>query len=430
MKRFASIALVGAIASLAPSALAFCPSYTASSSNNTRNCAVEAVPGQNPSVAEWQDIFARIAKGPSAWGSDGPSVPTIGKGCGKPEPLHQVEAHFPCELLKAIAMAESSWRQFCVPDRPADQVGGPSRTIISFDCGYGVSQVTSGMRTQDPTPDYDRQRVAGDAVYNLATGARILAQKWKAVQCVGDNQPDIIEHWYSAVWAYNGLAYVNNPANPVHDANRGVYNPNAGGSAPYQEKVFGWIENPPSASHWTSVRLAYPNPGDMGSTGSPPALPEPSCASPTDCVNKRVTHPTACSSDETPDAGAAEPDASDDAGSGAGGSGGSGGAGGTGGGSGTGGNGGTGGTGSSGNGGGGGTSGTDPGDDIDEDFPFPGGGQGGGSRRNKDGGTAEGYTVSCACHVPGERSRGVGGALVLALGLIGLVTRRASSSPR
>ena len=37
------------------------------------------------------------------------------------------------------------WKQFCVPELPADQVGGPSRTIISFDCGYGIGQVTSGM---------------------------------------------------------------------------------------------------------------------------------------------------------------------------------------------------------------------------------------------------------------------------------------------
>jgi len=419
MKRFGSLALGCALVSLAPSALAFCPSYTASSSNNTRNCAIEAIPGQNPSVAEWQDIFALVAKGPAAWGSDGPSVPTIGQGCGKPEPMKSVQARFPCELLKAIAMAESSWRQFCVPDRPADQVGGPSRTIISFDCGYGVGQVTSGMRTQDAVPDYDRQRVAGDPVYNLATGAQILAGKWKVTNCVGDNQPSVIENWYAAVWAYNGLAYVNNPANPVHDANRGVYNPKVGGSAPYQEKVFGWIEHPPSASHWTSVGLAYPNPGDVGTSGKPPDLPEPSCASPTDCVNKRVSHLSSCLSEEAPDAGAGEPDAS------------SGGAGG--------GTGGTGGSGGSGSGTGGGSPTADAGGDNEgpgTSFPDEGqGGSGGSSRGGRNTGaddtSSEGYAISCACHVPGDRSRTGGAAIaLLALGLTGLWTRRASSSPR
>lgn len=304
MRRVTSLVLSLATLGLAGDAFGYCPSYTASSVNNTHGCAIDAAPGTNPTVAEWQGIFALVSKGPSAWGSQGPTVPTIGQGCGKPEPMQSVSARFPCELLKAIAMAESSWRQFCVPDRPADQVGGLSRTIISFDCGYGIGQVTSGMRTQDPSPGYDRLRVVKEPVYNLATGAQILASKWKATNCVGDNQPSIIEDWYAATWAYNGLAYVNNPANPVYDANRGVYNPKLGGSAPYQEKVFGWIENPPSASYWAATAVAYPNIGDVGTTGKPPALPEPSCASPTDCVKKRSVHVSSCLADDTPDAGA------------------------------------------------------------------------------------------------------------------------------
>ena len=94
-------------------------------------------------------------------------------------------------------MQESGWRQFCVPDTPADQVGGASRTIISFDCGYGVGQVTSGMHKGE-TPAFDRARVANDATYNLATGTLILADKWRATNCVGDNQPRTVEDWYVA----------------------------------------------------------------------------------------------------------------------------------------------------------------------------------------------------------------------------------------
>jgi hypothetical protein len=217
-------------------------------------------------------------------------VPDIGQGCGKPEPLHDVPARFPCELLKGIAEQESGWRQFCVPDTPADQVGGASRTIISFDCGYGIGQVTSGMHFGE-TPNFDQQRVAADPTYNLATGTLILAEKWKATNCVGDNQPTVIEHWYIATWAYNGLAYVNNPNNPNYDPNRGVWDPNIGGGAPYQEKVFGWLEH---ASGWTPTAVAYPNPGDIGGASVPPELPEPNCASPTDCINTRSTHATAC----------------------------------------------------------------------------------------------------------------------------------------
>lgn len=290
-------------------ALAFCPSYTLSSSNNSHDCGVEAINGTNPTVAQWQDIFAVVAKGKAAWGSNGPSVGTIGQGCGNPEPLHSVAAKFPCELLKAIAMQESGWRQFCVPDSPADEVGGASRTIISFDCGYGVGQVTSGMHIGE-TPSFDRLRVAGDPLYNLATGASILAGKWKATNCVGDNQPTIIEDWYAATWAYNGLSYKNNPNNPNYDPARGVWNPKAGGGAPYQEHVFGWVEHPPDSAHWTAVKLAYPRLSDIGGASSPPTLPEPSCVSPTNCASSRAVHVSTCLADPpdagTPDAG--EPD--------------------------------------------------------------------------------------------------------------------------
>src|SRR5204862_6412484 len=122
-------------------------------------------------------IFATVSGGPAAWGTQGPAVGNLNQGCNKPMAPVSIAAKFPCELLKAIAMQESSWKQFCVPTTPASQVGGASRTIISFDCGYGIGQVTSGMRTFDPTPGFDRMRVASDPLYNLATGTQILAGK-------------------------------------------------------------------------------------------------------------------------------------------------------------------------------------------------------------------------------------------------------------
>ncbi len=271
----------------------FCPSYTLSSSSNTLSCGVEAVPGTNPSVSQWQSIFSLVAQGPSAWGNNGPAVPDLGEGCGKPTPSHKVSAKFPCELLKAIAYQESFWQQFCVPDSPPDQVGKPSQTIIARDCGYGIGQVTSGMHVGE-APGYDRARVAGDPLYNLATGTQILAQKWSYTQCVGDNLPSVVEHWYTATWAYNGLATKNNPNNAAYSSTRGVWNPNVGGSAPYQEKVFGRMEHPPTTSHWTSLPFAYPDPANIGTAGSPPALPEPSCASPTDCTSTRPVHVSSC----------------------------------------------------------------------------------------------------------------------------------------
>ena len=303
MKRLPRLALALAILSASASSFAYCPSYTLSSSYNTHNCGIEAVNGTNPSIAEWQQIFDTVAKGPTVWGNQGPAIGDIGQGCGKPEALHDVPALFPCEILEAIAMAESGWTQFCVPETPADQVGGASRTIISFDCGYGVGQVTSGMHAGE-TPSFDQQRVAAEPLYNMATGASILASKWKATNCVGDNQPSLVEDWYTAVWAYNGLAYSNNPNNPTYSSSRGVWNPAVGGPAPYQEKVFGRVEHPSgNPAYWPAVALAYPNPADVGGSGSPPDLPEPSCASPTDCTNKRSVHVSSCFGGNTGGAG-------------------------------------------------------------------------------------------------------------------------------
>jgi hypothetical protein len=316
MKRAAVVLALTLVA--ADARAQFCPSYTASSPNNDNGCAIEAVPGTNPTTEAWQPIFDLVARGPAEWGDAGPSVDDIGQGCGLPEPLHDVPARFPCELLKAIARVESGWRHFCVPTEPADQAGGDERTIISFDCGYGIAQVTSGMHVGE-TPDFDRVRVAADPVYNLATGTRILAEKWRITECVGDNQPTVVEHWYSATWAYNGLAYVNNPNNPNFDPARGVYDPDLGGAAPYQEKVFGRIEH--TQGLWEPTALAYPNPGDIGGGSSPPQLPDPSCASPTDCTGTRGTHATICTSNAEGGGGAAP-------GPGAGGAGGGGGGGG------------------------------------------------------------------------------------------------------
>lgn len=280
---------------------AFCPSYTPSSSSTSGdNCATEAANGTPPTVAEWQDIFALVSRGPAAWGSNGPTARNLSEGCDKPTPTHKITARFPCELMKAIAYQESLWQQFCVPTGPSDQIGKPAQTIISFDCGFGVGQVTSGMRLSDATPPYDRARVANSTVYNLATGMQILADKWETTNCVGDALTGVIEHWYVATWAYNGLAASNNPANPTYSSTRGVWNPTVGGSRPYQEKVWGWLERPPTSGHWPSLQAAYPNVSGLAAgSGAPVALSEPGCASPTDCSNARQRHVTQCWDDDT-----------------------------------------------------------------------------------------------------------------------------------
>ena len=269
-------------------AWAYCPCYTLSSSENNYDCGFEAQPGDNPSVEEFNSYFELVADGPTAWGDDGPTASDLATGCGGPS----VPATFPCVLLKGIAAQESGWTQFCIPDEPADQVGQPSQTIISFDCGYGIGQVTSGMHAGE-MPGFDQNRVAGEALYNMATGARIFASKWNAASCVGTQDPTIVEHWYLAVWGYNGFAYSNNPNNPSFDSARGVWDPAVGGAVPYQERVFGWVEHPLD-DRWIPTPLAYPDPAEIGESTSPGDLTEPRCASPTDCTNTRDVTPASC----------------------------------------------------------------------------------------------------------------------------------------
>ena len=149
-----------------------------------------------------------------------------------------------------------------------DSTGAPNP-----DCGYGLGQVTSGMRTGDMS--YDLQRKVGvDYAENAAASAQILASKWNELINAGitpnNSDSGILENWYLAVWDYNsglhpstsnpwGLGWRNNPANPAYPFNRHpflhqditplawqvTYDDAARpGDWPYQEKIFGWMEVP------------------------------------------------------------------------------------------------------------------------------------------------------------------------------------------
>jgi len=148
------------------------------------------------------------------------------------------------------------------------------------DCGYGVGQITDGMRmaghekTDETALDPDIQRaVALDYTVNVAASARILAQKWNEIHesgqtiTVNNDSASAIENWFAALWDYNsglntvaqssandghwGLGWYNNPANPIYDPDRQPFmdtsvDPDANHDAahpqdwPYEEKVLGW----------------------------------------------------------------------------------------------------------------------------------------------------------------------------------------------
>ena len=138
------------------------------------------------------------------------------------------------------------------------------------DCGYGMTQITDGMRKVGHEKPGEialapmQQRAAAlDYAANIAAGLRILQKKWNQLYEAGltlnDGDPQWIENWFLATWAYNsgfypdrgdaspwGLGWFNNPANPRYPANRLMFRPDMGTDAahpqdwPYPEKIVGW----------------------------------------------------------------------------------------------------------------------------------------------------------------------------------------------
>jgi hypothetical protein len=169
----------------------------------------------------------------------------------------------PPSVLKAVGWVESGWRQFTPQGRP----------LVSFDFGYGIMQVTSGMAGAfgDVLGSIDPQtqsRIASDYTYNIAYGAQMLVRKWTSTPQVGDGDPSLVEDWYYALWAYNGWGWVNNPNNPRFTRNG---TPATDPSAfPYQERVLYLVAHPPRDKDgnplWRPVHVVLPARKEIGKT--------------------------------------------------------------------------------------------------------------------------------------------------------------------
>lgn len=167
----------------------------------------------------------------------------------------------PASLLKAVGWVESGWRQFSTTGHP----------VVSFDFGYGIMQITSGMAGAygSPTGTLDpglQSRIASDYRFNIAYGASMLSRKREITPSVGDGSPDEIETWYYALWAYNGWGWVNNPNNPRFSRHG---NPASNPSAfPYQERVLYLVAHPPRDAAgnylWQPVPVTLPNAKSIG----------------------------------------------------------------------------------------------------------------------------------------------------------------------
>ncbi|GAA3345753.1 hypothetical protein GCM10020358_53980 [Amorphoplanes nipponensis] len=207
-------------------------------------------------------------------------------------PPHQVAygGTVPSQLMMAILsqetnMAQASWHG--VPGDTAnplvsdyygnrDANGNSNIEVIDYtksDCGYGIGQVTTGMRAGETvfTPE-DKVRIAVDYAANIAAAMNILIDKWNQLNQdsggrnkLNDGDPRYIENWYAAVWAYNsgfypyaerashggnwGVGWFNNPVNPRLPANRPRFladpdDASHPGDWTYPELIMGWAETP------------------------------------------------------------------------------------------------------------------------------------------------------------------------------------------
>ncbi|MCC5480642.1 golvesin C-terminal-like domain-containing protein [Streptomyces barringtoniae] len=183
------------------------------------------------------------------------------------------------------------------------------------DCGYGVGQVTDGMRLKGHEKPGEtslspalQKAVAIDYATNIAASLKILADKWNEVHTdgqkitVNDDDPSYVENWFTAVWNYNlgfnppsdaskhgghwGLGWYNNPANPLYkkswghpfmdtdvdgtEANHDAAHPQ---DWPYEEKVMGWAawSIDTGYSYATDGRQDWPGESGFSSAGFRPA---------------------------------------------------------------------------------------------------------------------------------------------------------------
>lgn len=105
----------------------------------------------------------------------------------------------PSVILKCIAKIESGFKQF-------DSNGKP---LIGSNRYVGIMQIDKEGNI------YNVERLIKDPVYNIEAGADHLLGKWKTANDkmtqIGNMDPNILEHWYFALWGYNGLLDRNDP---------------------------------------------------------------------------------------------------------------------------------------------------------------------------------------------------------------------------
>ena len=83
------------------------------------------------------------------------------------------------------------------------------------DCGYGVGQITDGMRLGQTSPWSGTQQraIALDYAANVQASLKMLQEKWNRISGYGlllnGSDPQYWKNWFYAVWAYNTGFYPN-----------------------------------------------------------------------------------------------------------------------------------------------------------------------------------------------------------------------------
>jgi len=190
----------------------------------------------------------------------------------------------PPSVYKSVAWIEANWNNAAgsVP------FGGVGPILRSFDCGYGLGQVTTGMSNSTNTASARQAIIGTHPLFNISEGVRILADKWNSAPrfrpIAGKGDPTAIEDWYYAIWSYNGFAFQNHPLNPGLDPLRGgkatspIYHCGdetaasymlvdgslafGRGDYTYPENVYGCVRNPPKQNKirmWAAQEFLMPD---------------------------------------------------------------------------------------------------------------------------------------------------------------------------
>jgi hypothetical protein len=231
---------------------------------------------------------------PAGWKKNGQSSSYTPQGLFPPQALN-TGGQVPAQIMLGILGQESNlWQasRNIVPGQTGNPlIGNYYGTAIydaddandwdirfdHADCGYGVTQMTDGMRkagherpNEIALSPLRQTAIATDYAANVAAGLQLLQGKWNQMQYLGmqanDNDPSKIENWYFAVWAYNagwhgpgepdtngayGLGWAQNGTNPNYDPARHMFGSDPHDFSepqkwPYPEKVIGFAANPPS----------------------------------------------------------------------------------------------------------------------------------------------------------------------------------------